>query len=206
MAAHPAEARLVALHTLRCVGACTLGRLALAVRWEAADLESELIDLAVEGAVTRTTGPGGAWSVTPAGKELDAALVAAELGSSGAGDRVEELLAGFVELNPLVLEVFTDWQLRRGPGAPVLNDHSDHRYDARVLRRLRMLHGEARRVLADLAALLVRFAVYQHRLDDALARADRGDLSAVSDDLESYHTVWFQLHEDLLTTVGRPRT
>jgi hypothetical protein len=27
----------------------------------------------------------------------------------------------------------------------------------------------------------------------------------VADSTESYHTVWFQLHEDLLATLGMPR-
>jgi hypothetical protein len=30
-------------------------------------------------------------------------------------------------------------------------------------------------------------------------------LEYVSDSTESYHAVWFQLHEDLLATLGIPR-
>jgi hypothetical protein len=32
-----------------------------------------------------------------------------------------------------------------------------------------------------------------------------GALDYVADNLESYHSVWFQLHEDLLATLGIPR-
>ena len=32
-----------------------------------------------------------------------------------------------------------------------------------------------------------------------------GNHAYLADGLESYHTVWFQLHEDLLTTLGISR-
>jgi hypothetical protein len=43
------------------------------------------------------------------------------------------------------------------------------------------------------------------RLTDALARARSGALDYETDSTASYHTVWFQLHEDLLATIGIPR-
>ena len=53
---------------------------------------------------------------------------------------------------------------------------------------------------------MLRFQRYRVRLTDALARARSGALEYVTDDLASYHTVWFQLHEDLLATLGIPRS
>jgi hypothetical protein len=36
-------------------------------------------------------------------------------------------------------------------------------------------------------------------------RAKSGALDYVTDSTASYHSVWFQLHEDLLVTLGIPR-
>jgi hypothetical protein len=47
--------------------------------------------------------------------------------------------------------------------------------------------------------------LYGARLTNALDRALAGDVALVADDMESYHNVWFQLHEDLLATIGRSR-
>jgi hypothetical protein len=51
----------------------------------------------------------------------------------------------------------------------------------------------------------VRFGRYRVRLSDALARARSGAGGYVTEEMASYHSVWFQLHEDLLATLGIPR-
>jgi hypothetical protein len=86
-----------------------------------------------------------------------------------------------------------------------MNDHSDPVYDARVLDRLTDFDQRAEVVCAALSAAMPRFQRYRVRLTDALARARSGALEYVTDSTASYHTVWFQLHEDLLATLGIPR-
>ena len=205
MSAHRSSPRLVVLHALRCVGASGTDRLARAARLPAGDVESELIDLAVEGLVGRSAGPFGAWSLTASGRETDAAAVAAELEASGTAGAVREAFDAFVALNKDVLAACTDWQLRPLGTSATRNDHTDHAHDDAVLRRLGILDARAQPVCAALAGALTRFAPYGARLTDALARARSGENSAVTDDLESYHVVWFQLHEDLLATLAIPR-
>ena len=75
----------------------------------------------------------------------------------------------------------------------------------RILDRLTDVHRRAERICADLTAVLPRFGRYGVRLGNALARADAGETAAVADTIDSYHSVWFQLHEDLLVTLGLPR-
>ena len=59
---------------------------------------------------------------------------------------------------------------------------------------------------ADLAGALDRFTGYDVRLGRALARVERGERSYVDRPrADSVHTVWFELHEDLLATLGRSR-
>jgi hypothetical protein len=112
---------------------------------------------------------------------------------------------GFLVLNPELLSLCTAWQLRSAGGAMKPNDHSDPVYDAWVLGRLTDLDRRAGLVCADLAAAMLRFGRYRVRLADALARARSGGLDHVTTSTESYHSVWFQLHEDLLATLGIPR-
>ena len=54
---------------------------------------------------------------------------------------------------------------------------------------------------------MARFGRYRERLDRALIRVDGGDHTMLAAPLtDSYHTVWFELHEDLLTTLGIERS
>ena len=48
--------------------------------------------------------------------------------------------------------------------------------------------------------------IYREKLGAALEKAEDGAIPWVSDaKIESYHTVWFELHEDLLQLMGRER-
>jgi hypothetical protein len=108
-------------------------------------------------------------------------------------------------LNPELLDLCTAWQLRSVDGIATSNDHSDPAYDSRVLDRLTDLDRRAEVACAGLFAAMLRFQRYRTRLTHALTRARSGELDYVADSLESYHNVWFQLHEDLLVTLGIPR-
>jgi hypothetical protein len=99
--------------------------------------------------------------------------------------------------------VCTDWQVRDEEP----NDHADAEYDAKVLTRLRDVDDGVDGVLADLAALLDRYGTYRPRFDAALARIDAGEREWFTKPLiDSYHTIWFELHEDLLSTLGLERS
>ena len=59
----------------------------------------------------------------------------------------------------------------------------------------------------DLSKLLARFATYGPRLRSALQRVENGDVDWFTKPMiDSYHTVWFELHEDLLATLGIERS
>ncbi|WP_250006655.1 transcriptional regulator [Actinoplanes sp. M2I2] len=190
------------LHTLRCLGFAELARVADAAGLDEADTESELIDLAVDGLVRREL---GAWGPTEAGRARDARQAAAELETAGAGPEVGAAYEQFLVLNPELLDLCSAWQLRPVDGVPVANDHRDPAYDARVLELFGDLDQRAQVVCGRLAAALPRFGRYRRRLGAALDRARGGALEELADSLTSYHVVWFQLHEDLLVTLGRTR-
>ncbi|MDA0563158.1 transcriptional regulator [Streptomonospora sp. S1-112] len=196
---------LLVLHALRCGGHAAPARLAAATGLTESAVESELIDLGVDGLVTRASGPFAAWGLTEAGRAAHARRIAGELDSAGARGAVRAAYDRFLVLNPELLDLCTAWQLKPVGGAPAVNDHRDPDYDARVLAGFARLHERAEPVIADLAAALSRFGRYRTRLAAALDRARAGETAYVADDLASYHTVWAELHEDLLATLGLPR-
>ncbi len=48
-------------------------------------------------------------------------------------------------------------------------------------------------------------AGYSERLEEALEKAEQDPRYMVSPAVDSYHTVWFEAHEDFLLTLGRSR-
>ncbi|MFC4015002.1 transcriptional regulator [Nonomuraea purpurea] len=201
---YPTSTDLLLLHTLRFVGFAELARVAEATGLPEGDVESELIDLAVAGLVTRIPGDFGGWGLTDDGRAADAERISAELDAAGARPAVARAFDDFLDLNPELLDLCTAWQMRSVDGVTALNDHGDPAYDARIIDWLGDFHQRADAVCAALSAVLSRYARFQARLGGALARARAGSVEYVTDSFASYHTVWFQLHEDLLVTLGDP--
>ena len=115
-------------------------------------------------------------------------------------------LAAFPALDQRMKVTVTAWQMRDVDGAPAFNDHSDPAYDARVLADLAALHADAAAWLRPLAGGLPRLAAYLERLERAIAAARSGDHRYVaSPRVDSYHSAWFELHEDLIQLAGRSR-
>ena len=103
-------------------------------------------------------------------------------------------------------ETVTAWQLRAGSDPPIPNEHTDPEYDTRVLARLADLHAEAAAWLASQTAAVPRLGRYRDRLAAALHKARAGDGRYVaSPRVDSYHGIWFELHEDLIGLAGRTR-
>ena len=55
------------------------------------------------------------------------------------------------------------------------------------------------------AGIVERFGRYGDRLSVALEKLDEDPRYFVSPQVDSYHTVWFECHEDFLLTLGRTR-
>lgn len=112
----------------------------------------------------------------------------------------------FERINLELKALITDWQTIKVGGERIVNDHRDEAYDERIIDRLGGLHERAEVILAALAAAAPRFEYYRRALGVALENAEDGVVEWVSDARrDSYHTIWFELHEDLLRTIGRQR-
>jgi pyruvate,orthophosphate dikinase len=121
-------------------------------------------------------------------------------------DNALAALDAFLLLDHRMKDTVTAWQMREVDGTQTFNDHTDPAYDEGVLARLVALHADASTWLAPLVAGLPRLAAYGDRLELAAAQAAEGDGRYVaSPRVDSYHSIWFELHEDLILLAGRNR-
>jgi len=145
---------------------------------------------------------GAVVRLTPAGQTRLKSLLAQERAQVEPAAALA-LYEDFRDLNTRLKQIMTAWQLK---GDGVINDHADPTYDADVLERLARLHRDAVPVLHRAAALSARLGGYAVRLSRAAARIAAGERSYVARIMaDSYHTVWFELHEDLIGLVGLTR-
>lgn len=147
------------------------------------------------------------WALTDSGRREDSRRLADELASSGARVAISAVNDAFGEVNTRFLATVTDWQIRPQPwDRMAANDHSDWRWDDRVVDELQGYLGRLRPLCARLTEALDRFGGYDERYAAALARVTAGERSWVDEPgTQSCHRVWVELHEDLLSTLGLQR-
>ena len=198
------DIELLALHGLAVKKAGSAGDVAAVLGRDEGEVAPALEAAVADG---RAIGAKGTFMLTPAGRAwlderypADYAGLRADPESTAAYERFEKV-------NRELLGLFTDWQMMPSAGGErVQNDHSDERYDHAIIDRLGAQHERAERILGRFAELDARLAVYTRRLDDAYDKVLAGEHDFVSGPrIDSYHTVWFELHEDLLRMLGRER-
>ncbi len=181
-----------ALRALRIKGRATAAELAAVVDTATPDVEAQLRALTDDGlAVERTSGRRPGWLLTAAGRARAEEQLTQD-------DSVREALAGpyaaFLRCNDQVKEICTSWQSATG---------EEQRFE--VLDRLHEVHEQVAPSLDKAGATVERFRRYRSRLDAALERVPGDPRYVVSPAVDSYHTVWFECHEDFLLSLGRSR-
>jgi hypothetical protein len=172
-------------------------------------IEEAEVAAALEAAVAagHAAGANGTFMVAPPGREWLSEQYPTAFAEFRQDPAASEAYERFERINRELLGLFTDWQMMPSAGGErVPNDHSDADYDAGVVDRLGDQHERAERVLGGFAEVEPRLGIYWERLDAAYDKVLAGDLDYVSGArVDSYHTVWFELHEDLLRMLGRER-
>lgn len=147
---------------------------------------------------------GATLRISPDGRDRLAALLAHERDGIDA-DAIAAAYDDFRSVNADFKALVTDWQLKGGQGGPA-NPHDDAEYDAAVLARLDAVHARVLPIIETVAAQLPRLSAYSTKLAAALEKIKSGDTFWLTRPLaDSYHTVWFEWHEELIGAAGLTR-
>jgi hypothetical protein len=138
--------------------------------------------------------------MTPARERLEAMLQQERAGVDA--DAVTALYEQFTPINDDFKALANDWQTRDGEP----NDHTDQAYDQTVRDRLPEIHARVTPIVEGLVVQAPRLAPFSDRLSSAAARVAGGESEWLLKPLiDSYHTVWFELHEELISLAGLNR-
>ena len=199
---------LLALHAVRLKGMADDDAVAARFGLDPAVAGELLLDFQAFGWVTRVDFAGtGGWTLTGAGVAENERQLTRELAVTDSREVIYRAYVAFLPQNDRLLHASTDWQLRPSTADPLAaNDHTDAEWDRRVLEALSVLSHALGAVCLTLSSRLARFAGYDDRFSTALERAKRGEHSWVNQPrADSCHTVWMELHEDLVATLGIQR-
>lgn len=199
---------LLVLHAVRLRGFADTAAVADRFTLDPATTSEVLLDAQAYGWVSHAAFADLAgWSLTGRGRARDEALLADELDHVGARDVVRAVHAEFLPLNARLRQACTNWQLRPATGERLTpNDHTEPAWDGRVLADLAAVEAGLGPLAERLAGVLARFDGYDARFRAARRGAAAGESRWVDGtDVDSCHRVWFELHEDLVATLGVDR-
>ena len=204
---YQSESNLLILHTLRIRGFVELSEIVISTRLKVEEVESHLDSFKENNLVNYREGRIEGWMLTQEGRGRSQQLVTSELESSGFREEINSNYQDFLSSNQKFLSLCTDWQLRTVNGEQEINDHSDTAYDEEVIARLVDINSEIQPVCKSLADSLNRFEGYSRRFSEALHKVQNNEPEWFTKPMiDSYHTIWFELHENLLVTLGIERT
>lgn len=188
---------LLVLQAVRLKGRVSVDDLAGTVDADPAGIAATIVDLTESGLLVE----GNRVRISAAGRERLTTLLADERAHIDTA-ALAGAYADFRTVNADFKSVAADWQLK--DGTP--NTHEDADYDAAVLDRLNAIHQRVLPILKTVGAQLPRLDNYATKLSEALAKVVAGDTMWLTRPLlDSYHTVWFELHEELLLAAGLTR-
>lgn len=184
-----AALELAVLLALRVRGRADVAHVALAIGRGEVDAGTALADVETRGLAERTS--NGAFALTASGREVLARALAAEsLDRAALALQYERFMVVDRELKRAV----TTWQL------------AEPANQAAAVAGVMAAAAAAGAIATALAALAARYGSYAGRIAVAAGAIATGDRRYVaSPRVDSLHQAWFELHEDLLVTLGRSR-
>ncbi len=190
---------LAVLRTVELKGRVRDEDLAPPLGLDAAAAAGLLADLSSRGLVMPA---GRAHRLSEEGRAHLAALLVADRSAVEVA-ALEQAYDDFCVFNTELKTIITAWQVLPD-GEP--NLHSDASYDASVLAQLADLHARVAPLMARFGEIATRLAPYADRLQRAVDKIAAGETTWVARPImDSFHTVWFELHEDLIQLLGRTR-
>lgn len=188
---------LTVLQAVRLKGRVNEAELAATLYEDPAGVASTIAQLTEVGLLVA----GKTLRISPDGRGRLNALLAQE--RSGIDqDALAAAYDDFRAVNAGFKALVADWQLKDSQP----NAHDDAGYDAAVLARLDDVHHRVSPIIAAATAQLPRLDIYADKLAAALEKIKAGDTAWFTRPIiDSYHTVWFELHEELIVASGLSR-
>ncbi len=155
------------------------------------DIRPVIAGLINEG-MLRSRGEAGRIALTVDGGELLEAELAEETDSTGR-ETITMIYRDFLVANREFLSVVSAWQT---------DSASSYEAVGVLVGLVERLHP----LLDQLGERMPRFAGYNDRLTRAILEAETDSTWLDSPSTDSVHTIWFEIHEHLLATLGRSRT
>ena len=198
------EEDFVVLNSLILKKTATIGAVVQATGMRADDVVAIFRQLEADGSVASA---GDHLFPTEEGRERAKQYAQARYAGSAEDPALERWAGHFDAVNRRFLETITSWQTVAVESQQIVNDHSDPDYDARVISRIDALLVRGLKLIDELAQEEPRLRRYAERLQEAFGRVDQGDTRYVSDPMvDSVDSIWFELHEDVLQVLCKPRT
>ncbi|MFI6166086.1 hypothetical protein ACIBCN_04795 [Nocardia sp. NPDC051052] len=205
---HVSGSSLLTLHAIRLGGFADTKAVADRYGMPVGLAESHVRDFRERGWISHFRfGTDAGWSLTESGRAENERLLADELSREGAKALVEDVYRVFLPLNARLVRVCTEWQLTiLSDGSMRDNDHGDAHRDRQILAELQSLAAELVPLTRQLTERLARFSGYDTRFAEAVTLAADHPEMVAGIEHDSAHRVWFELHEDLIATLGIDRT
>lgn len=181
------------LRTIQLKGLCSAERLAGCL-----GLDEAAVAAAIEThqAILKTTPRG--YALTPDGRGWVLEQIALEAAALEAGI-LEAEWEQFLQLNHRFKALVTEVQ-HSG-----INGSGHERWNW-LLEEMSSLHDAFTPVVQGVSTKAPRLAAYAPRFDAAIGAIQSGDHTMIASPLkDSYHTLWFEYHEELIALTGRDR-
>ena len=151
-------------------------------------------------------GDTSGWLITEAGSARLATLLSDEVASRDATAVLVATLDAFEPLNDRFVGLVSRWQLESTSSASTGFGSTGTAEVDELLTSLTSVGADLRATLADLTRALPRFGRYPAQYAAAVDRARHDGLRWITGvGLLSCHVVWAELHQDLLSSLGRDR-
>jgi hypothetical protein len=188
---------LTVLQAVRLKGRVSEADLVATLDEDPADVAATSAQLTAAGLLVQAK----TFRISPEGRERLNALLTEERSGIDQKDLAKSY-DDFRAVNNEFKALVSDWQIKDGQP----NSHDDPEYDAAVLNRLDNVHEQVLPVIAAVTILMPRLSPYAKKLESALAKVKAGDTIWLARPIiDSYHTVWFELHEELISASGLTR-
>ena len=115
------------------------------------------------------------------------------------------LCTQFEILNIEFKTLVTKWQIREFQGSSTPNDHKDSEYDFSIIEQLANVHEKTKNMIRQISFIFPFYKRFLDRFQNSFRHIANGEFDFIDISRDSYHNIWFEIHESLLQLSGTKR-